>query len=174
MMALPKNAQMKRTRSLFESHLTEVFFLDVSTCQTSSVVPSTDGHRPTSRWRQKFEACFKYCQRKLELKFGKNYGQMHLSASATQRERQDTLGIMRACRQLNQEISNCLYAEDTLDIAVSISWNKWLYVRNRRGGMWTIANVRDPLRQVFVNLPYSRLKKVVIMIKAPRAGKQTE
>jgi len=40
--------------------------------------------------------------------------------------------------------------------------------------MWKITNVRDHLREVFVNLPYARSKKVVVVIKAPRSGKKAK
>ncbi|KAL5331954.1 hypothetical protein ACEPPN_001495 [Leptodophora sp. 'Broadleaf-Isolate-01'] len=92
------------------------------------------------------------------------------STSGNTPKRKDTLGILRACRQLNQEIMPYLYDKEILNIRVEPIWSKCLTVENEHGAIWSIANTRDLLYNAFFNLPYRKLKLLRVSINAPETG----
>ncbi|PVH89201.1 hypothetical protein DL98DRAFT_579902 [Cadophora sp. DSE1049] len=87
---------------------------------------------------------------------------------------QDALGVLRAGRQLSQEILFHLYEKETLDIYVEPVWSEWLKIENTHGASWSIANTRDRLYDVFSKLPYRKLRLLRISISAPEAGKEAQ
>ncbi|KAK0111615.1 hypothetical protein ONS95_001961 [Cadophora gregata] len=82
----------------------------------------------------------------------------------------NALGVLRAGRQLSEEIIPYLYDEEILDIHVECVWSQWITVENAHGARWMITSICDELYERFSNLPYQMLKKLRISINAIEQG----
>ncbi|PVH77758.1 hypothetical protein DL98DRAFT_591006 [Cadophora sp. DSE1049] len=94
------------------------------------------------------------------------------SASRNASQGRDALGVLRAGRQLSEEIIPYLYDEEILDIYVESVWSEWITIENALGARWSITSILDELYDRFSNLPYQKLKQLRISINAIETGKE--
>lgn len=92
------------------------------------------------------------------------------SSGWTTEQRTESLGILRAGRQLNEEIIPYLYDNETLYIEVLSEWSEWLTINNSTGTTWRIPNTRHPYRDALSKLPFKKLSAIEITINAPDQG----
>jgi hypothetical protein len=87
-----------------------------------------------------------------------------------------SLGILRACHRLHEEILPHIYEKEVLRIEVPDIYGSLLCViHSRQGRNWTLSpfeddslfGIEDGLYKAFCNLPYNRLRGIEIEIAAP-------
>ena len=87
-----------------------------------------------------------------------------------------SLGILRTCHRLHEEILPHIYEKEVLRIEVDDAYGGLLcIIHSRQGRIWTLSpfeddsllGIEDGLYKAFRNLPYKRLRGIKIEIAAP-------
>ncbi|EKD18405.1 uncharacterized protein L3040_007569 [Drepanopeziza brunnea f. sp. 'multigermtubi'] len=84
------------------------------------------------------------------------------------------LGILSACRQLNDEIIPCLYGRETLEIRVGNDHHALFTIQSTAGAKWYFLDQQGWEYQTFRHLPWKKLRAVRIVIDAPEANNSTQ
>ncbi|KAI9047667.1 hypothetical protein LZ554_008378 [Drepanopeziza brunnea f. sp. 'monogermtubi'] len=80
------------------------------------------------------------------------------------------LGILSACRQLNDEIIPYLYDKETLEIRLGHDHHALFTIQSTAGAKWHFLDGRGWEYQAFRHLPWKKLRAVRIVIDAPEAN----
>lgn len=80
-----------------------------------------------------------------------------------------SMSILRACRQLHNEVGFYIYDKEILTFHLSPTYpeDPWFRVTNSLGARWKISSLSEAKRLGFADLPYHKLKGIKIKIGAP-------
>ena len=79
------------------------------------------------------------------------------------------LAILYTSRQINHEASTIVYANLDLQFTIDPYYNRkaWLYIKTNFGTDYALRDIDDAVKRGFDKLPYSKLRRIQIDIKAP-------